>query len=65
MGELVIQGKIISFDLREIRGDKTILIFDVTDFTDTITVKMFAKNEMLDEIKPFHRKSTPLYKYLF
>ena len=52
MGELVIQGKIISFDLREIRGDKTILIFDVTDFTDTITVKMFAKNEMLDEIKP-------------
>ena len=52
MGELVIQGKIISFDLREIRGDKTILIFDVTDFTDTITVKMFAKNEMLDEVKP-------------
>lgn len=52
MGELAVQGKIIAFDSREIRGDKTILIFDITDFTDTITVKMFAKNEMLPDIKP-------------
>ena len=52
MGELVIRGKIIAFDSREIRGEKTILMFDVTDFTDTITVKMFARNEQLPDIKP-------------
>ncbi len=52
MGELVIRGKIIALDTREIRGEKTILIFDVTDFTDTITVKMFARNEQLPDIMP-------------
>lgn len=52
MGELVIRGKIIAFDSREIRGEKTILMFDVTDFTDTITVKMFARNEQLPDILP-------------
>ncbi len=52
MGELVIRGKIIALDTREIRGEKTILIFDVTDFTDTITVKMFARNEQLPMIMP-------------
>ena len=52
MGEVAIRGQIIAFDSRPIRGEKTILIFDVTDFTDTITVKMFAKNEQLPEILP-------------
>ena len=50
MGEITVHGKIISFDTREIRNEKTIIIFSVTDFTDTITVKMFAKNEQLPEI---------------
>ena len=38
-------------DERPIRGEKTILMFSITDFTDTIMVKMFCKNEYLDEIK--------------
>ena len=50
MGEITIHGKIISFDTREIRNEKTIIMFAVTDFTDTITVKMFARNEQLPEI---------------
>ena len=52
MGDVVIRGQIISFDSREIRGNKSILMFDVTDFTDTITVKLFAKNEQLPDILP-------------
>lgn len=44
-GEVVIKGKVISLETREIKGDKTIAIFDVTDFTDTITIKLFMKNE--------------------
>ena len=51
MGEVVIRGKIIAMDQREIRNERTILIFDVTDFTDTMTIKIFTLNEQLAEIK--------------
>ena len=56
MGEITIHGKIISFDMREIRNEKTIVMFAVTDFTDTIMVKMFAKNEQLPDILADIRK---------
>nr|WP_314461168.1 PolC-type DNA polymerase III [uncultured Clostridium sp.] len=51
IGEVVIRGKIIMTDSRELRSGKTIIIFDVTDFTDTITVKMFAREEQLEDLK--------------
>ncbi|MEG2608397.1 MAG: PolC-type DNA polymerase III [Lachnospiraceae bacterium] len=50
MGEITIRGKIIRLETREIRNEKTIVSFDVTDFTDTITVKIFTKNEQLPDI---------------
>ena len=50
MGEITIRGKVISFETREIRNEKTIIMFAVTDFTDTIMVKMFVKNEQLADI---------------
>ena len=50
MGEITIRGKVISFDTREIRNEKTILMLAVTDFTDTITVKMFARNDQLPDL---------------
>ena len=50
MGEITIHGKVISFDTREIRNEKTIVMYAVTDFTDTIMVKMFVKNEQLPDI---------------
>ncbi|MDO4474052.1 MAG: PolC-type DNA polymerase III [Eubacteriales bacterium] len=50
MGEITIRGKVISFDTREIRNEKTIIMFAVTDFTDTIMVKMFVRNEQLPTI---------------
>lgn len=50
IGEVVIRGKIIHYDSREIRGEKTIIMFDISDFSDTITVKLFMKNENLPDI---------------
>ncbi len=50
MGEVVIRGKVRSLDKREIRNEKTIVSFEITDFTDTIKVKMFVHNEQLDEL---------------
>ncbi len=43
MGEVVIRGQIMTLDTREIRGEKTIIIMSVTDFTDSIVLKIFTK----------------------
>ncbi|MFR0986823.1 MAG: DNA polymerase III subunit epsilon, partial [Frisingicoccus sp.] len=37
-------------ETREIRNEKTIVIFAVTDFTDSITAKIFTKNEFLPQV---------------
>lgn len=50
MGEVVIRGQILSLETREIRNEKTIIMFAITDFTDTIMVKMFSKNEFVPDI---------------
>ncbi len=51
MGEVTIRGKILDKETRALKkSDKTIIIFHVTDFTDTITVKMFASEENLPDL---------------
>ena len=50
MGEITFRGKVTSFDTREIRNERTILMFAVTDFTDTIMVKLFVKNDQLADM---------------
>ncbi len=50
MGEVTIRGKIIAKDSRLLKSGKTIVIFDVTDFTDTITVKLFVREDALEDI---------------
>ena len=50
MREVVVRGKIIQLETREIRNEKTIVMFAVTDFTDTIKAKVFTKNERLPEL---------------
>ena len=56
LGEIVISGMIRKVDEREIRNERTILMFDLTDFTDTITVKMFIANAQLPEVKEYIKK---------
>ena len=52
IGEVVINGKIIAVTERELRnGEKTIISFAVTDYTDTIMAKIFVPNEFLAELK--------------
>lgn len=50
IGEVVIHGKLLKLDTREIRAEKTIIMFSITDFTDTIMVKIFVRNENLPEL---------------
>lgn len=39
IGGVTIRGQVLSFEARELRIAKTLLIFNITDFTDTITVE--------------------------
>ncbi len=51
IGDVVIRGRIVATDEREIRGEKTILFLTITDFTDTMVIKLFTRNEDLDELR--------------
>ena len=51
IGEVVIRGKVVAYDERELaKIEKTILIFSITDMTDTIGVKVFVRAEQKEEI---------------
>jgi len=52
-GEVVVRGCILSYEERNIkRDDKLLLIFSLTDYTDTITAKLFIKKELVPALKP-------------
>ena len=42
MGEVTIRCQVMSLETREIRNEKTIVIMSVTDFTDSIVLKIFT-----------------------
>ena len=50
IGEVVIRGKLIKPDNRTIGNEKSIITFILTDFTDSIKVKLYAKTIEVDEI---------------
>ena len=58
IGETILRGKIIHRDSRELRSGKTMFMFDVTDFTDTMTVKIFAEGEALEDLKTATKEGT-------
>ena len=51
IGEVTLRGQILTCESRELRSGKFILTFDITDFTDTITAKMFIRPEIFNEVK--------------
>ena len=53
IGEVVIDGMIRNVESREIKGEKQIVTFAITDYTDTIVCKVFIKNEQITETNFF------------
>ncbi len=51
VGEVVIRGKVVFFDEREIKNERVIVTFQITDFSDTIAVKVFLKKDNVKEFK--------------
>lgn len=50
MEDVIISGKIISSEQRETKTGKHIIIFNITDFSDSITVKLFLKPEQYQSV---------------
>lgn len=50
IGEVTIRGKVRKMDVRELRNEKFMVRFAVTDFTDTIGVKIFLKAEQKESV---------------
>ena len=53
IGQVCIRGKITRLECRPIRGERTIVSFDITDFTDTITAKLFMRDDQLSEVTEY------------
>lgn len=49
IGEVVIEGQVLSAEFRELRNTKVLASVVVTDFTDSINVKIFLKAEEKEE----------------
>ncbi|MGI6038199.1 MAG: PHP domain-containing protein, partial [Limnochordia bacterium] len=41
---ITIKGQVISLEVQELRSGRTLLTFDITDYTDSITAKIFLKD---------------------
>ncbi|MCR5106770.1 MAG: PolC-type DNA polymerase III [Lachnospiraceae bacterium] len=45
IGDFAIRGKVIRLEKRDTKSGHLLVIFDITDFTDTISVKLFPREE--------------------
>lgn len=68
VGEVVIEGQVVSAEEREIKNEKIIYMFNVTDFTDTIQAKIFIPKEEAGAVREnikagkfIKLKGVPLY----
>lgn len=58
IGEVVIQGKILNVEIRELRNEKVLASFVITDFTDSISAKIFLKQEQVTDITEVIKKGS-------
>ena len=49
MGEVIVRGQVIDIEERPIRNERTILSIVISDFTDSIVIKLFMHDENLKE----------------
>ncbi len=57
-GECIVAGQIISQEIRDLRNEKALVLFAVTDDTDTIMGKLFVKQTQKPEIEKALKKGS-------
>ncbi len=50
IGKIAVRGQVLKVETNEIRNERTIVTITLTDFTDTINVKVFVGNDNLPEL---------------
>ncbi|UVI32537.1 PolC-type DNA polymerase III [Paenibacillus spongiae] len=53
--KITVQGTVFGLEVKELRNGSTLFTFNVTDFTDSIAMKMFAKTK--DDVKVLNQLS--------
>lgn len=51
MGEVVVRGEVIQLEKRELKSGNFLYMFDITDYTDTITIKLFPRDYQLESLQ--------------
>ena len=46
--KVIIEGSVFNMEKREIKGEKYLVSFNITDYTDSTTVKFFVKKDVFD-----------------
>ena len=49
IGEVTIRGQILTTETRELKSGRKLTIFDITDFTDSITIKLFLREDQEED----------------
>ena len=61
IGMTVVRGEIISLEEKEIKGNKTLVLFTITDYTDSITGRVFLQEDQVEDFRD-HFKKGKFYK---
>ncbi|MDO4975902.1 MAG: PolC-type DNA polymerase III [Eubacteriales bacterium] len=61
IGMIVIRGEIVDMELKEIRGNKTLVLFTITDYTDSIAGRVFLEESQVEDFLD-HFKKGKFYK---
>ncbi|MBQ6856981.1 MAG: PHP domain-containing protein, partial [Lachnospiraceae bacterium] len=49
IGEVTIRGQILTTETRELKSGRKLTVFDITDFTDSITIKLFLREDQEED----------------
>jgi DNA polymerase-3 subunit alpha (Gram-positive type) len=61
LGNVTIFGEIFDVNFKDIKGNKKLLSFYITDFTNSIQCKLFISNDKIDDYMEVIRKGSTLY----
>lgn len=50
-GKVCLEGEVLNIESKELRsGEKTVLTVDITDYTGSVRIKLFVKNDIVSEV---------------
>ncbi|MCR4740900.1 MAG: PolC-type DNA polymerase III [Lachnospiraceae bacterium] len=63
IGDFAIKGKVIRYEQKETRKGHLLVLMDITDYTDTISAKIFPREEQLERLNEFAGEGSTILLY--